>query len=161
MPICIRMKSGITWVSVEDAPLADSRWRVTPNGYAIRSRRVNGRRVTEYLHRVVAKRAGLLVDSLDVDHIDGDRLNNTRVNLRTASRAQNQHNRRTKRTGASQFKGVSRIKDKWRATIVIDGKQLYLGLFDQETDAARTYAKAAAEAFGAYAAPVVRKKSET
>lgn len=125
--IHIRMKRGVTVVSDEDSPLAESPWHVSANGYAAR----NTRRSKEYLHRAVAQRAGLAVGGAQVDHVDGDRLNNTRPNLRVVGPAQNQHNRRNKRTGSSQFKGVSWSKSqrKWRATIVVAGKQVWLGDF--------------------------------
>ena len=91
-------------------------------------------------------------DKMDVDHIDGDGLNNSRANLRPASRAENLWNARKTR-GKSRFKGVhfhSQNK-KWRATIMANGKKHELGCHGTEEDAALAYNKAAAELFGNFA----------
>ena len=91
-----------------------------------------------------------------VDHIDGDGLNNQRVNLRVCTIAQNGMNRRKQRTRAktaSCFKGVSwdQTNEKWRARIVLKGKQKSLGYFCSESEAARAYDAAAVLHFGAFA----------
>ena len=69
-----------------------------------------------------------------VDHIDGDRLNNTRANLRAVSPQVNQLNRhRLNRNNASGVRGVSRTsastKNPWRAQITVNRQNIYLGLF--------------------------------
>lgn len=85
-------------------------------------------------------------DGKDVDHINRDKLDNRRVNLRIVSRSINQRNRM--RSGSSRFPGVSWYKSskKWKATIVIPsisgrgrGRSQYLGKFTNEKDAARAY----------------------
>ena len=89
-----------------------------------------------------------------VDHIDGDGLNNQRSNLRVCSNAENQRNRgkpKTRARIASRFKGVSWHNGKWRAKIVLGGKQRHLGYFAEERDAARAYDKAAEEHHGEFA----------
>jgi hypothetical protein len=89
----------------------------------------------------------------EVDHINGDGLNNTRANLRLASHTQNQHNKRVMRRNRSGYKGVYLFSKtaKWGATIKIDGKSTHLGTFDRPEDAARAYDKAAREHFGEFA----------
>lgn len=102
------------------------------------------------MHRAILK-AG---PSEAVDHKNGDGLDNRRVNLRLCTLSQNQRNRR-KITGSSQYKGVcwNRNCKKWQAQIKIaSGKSMYLGIFENELDAARAYDSAALEHFGEFAA---------
>lgn len=90
---------------------------------------------------------------LQVDHINGDGLDNRRANLRWVTPAQNQMNRRAAH-GSSQYRGVywRANRGRWVATLRMDGKGVYLGSFVDETEAARAWDKAAAEAYGEYAA---------
>jgi len=94
----------------------------------------------------------------EIDHWDGDGLNCQRWNLRPATRSQNNANaRKRSHVGAqpptSCWKGVSWRGDrgKWRAYLVVGGRQQSLGQFTSEIDAARAYDAAAREAFGAFA----------
>ena len=88
----------------------------------------------------------------EIDHIDGDRANNRILNLRAATRSENQHNKRIYRNNTSQFKGVSWMARErlWRARIGIDGKRKRLGDFPTIEEAAEAYAKASAELHGAF-----------
>jgi hypothetical protein len=82
-----------------------------------------------------------------IDHIDGDKLNNTFTNLRTATLGQNQHNQGRRKNNTSGYKGVSWKKKsgKWQATIVLHNKQHHLGYFDTPEEAYSAYCKAADE----------------
>lgn len=82
----------------------------------------------------------------EVDHEDTDRLNNRWINLREATRAQNQHNKRIYRNNASGVKGVTwhRRDQKWVAEIGLDNRSHHLGYFDSKEEAAAAYAKASA-----------------
>lgn len=86
------------------------------------------------------------------DHIDGDGLNNQRVNLRVCTTSQNQQNRINQK-GISQFKGVSwhKLTGKWQVRICLNGKFLHIGLFNSEIDAAKAYDSAALKYFGEFA----------
>ncbi len=101
------------------------------------------------MHRQLVEAVGL-----DVDHIDGDGLNNSRSNLRAATRAQNLWNQ-PKSRGKSRFKGVHwhAQNKKWRARIMKLGKQIDLGCFASEEDAAKAYDRAARSLFGDFARP--------
>lgn len=88
----------------------------------------------------------------EVDHINGDKLDNRRENLRVVTKSQNQWNRK-KQKGSSQYKGVYWNKrcNKWFAQIQYKGKFHYLGLHEDEKDAALAYQEAAHRLFKEYA----------
>src|SRR2546425_1516194 len=91
--------------------------------------------------------------AVQVDHEDRDGLNNRRYNLRVATHDDNQRNRscqkRNNRT--SQYKGVCLEKGKWRVRIRVNGKNIEIGRFDSELQAALAYDKAAREHYGEFA----------
>ena len=89
----------------------------------------------------------------EIDHIDGDKLNNQRSNLRFCSHQDNLRNQAPHRVPTkSRFKGVSKVYRKWVAYINPGkGKTLYLGLFDCENCAAAAYNNAAKAYFGEFA----------
>lgn len=91
-----------------------------------------------------------------VDHINGDGLDNQRHNLRAATARQNRQAFKKKVRGASsEFRGVSwNVKSKkWRAGIKINGMSKHLGFFATERDAALAYDTGAREYFKEFAAP--------
>lgn len=90
-----------------------------------------------------------------IDHINGDRLDNRWINLREASQIQNSANMRTRDSNLIGIKGVSLYRgirgDKYRAHIFIRGKTIYLGSFDSAHEAATVYVRAAEAEWGQYA----------
>jgi hypothetical protein len=92
----------------------------------------------------------------DVDHKNGDGLDNRRENLRTATAAQNTYNARKRTLGTSKYKGVNkddggRCGMIWRSRIRVDRKLIHLGRFGTEEEAARAYDEAARQRFGKFA----------
>jgi len=92
-------------------------------------------------------------EGMIVDHIDRNRLNDCRANLRNCTWKENMRNTPSSRNATSRFKGVHFVKKigKWVATIRCDGKTTYLGAFDDEIEAARAYDRKARELFGEFA----------
>jgi hypothetical protein len=88
--------------------------------------------------------------SYQVDHIDGNGLNNCRCNLRVCTAAQNQANRKPL-GGSSRFVGVCRRGDRWEAWIKHRGKWLTLGRYDDEVEAAKARDRKAYELHGEHA----------
>ena len=86
----------------------------------------------------------------EVDHINGDKVDNRWCNLRPATRSQNSANRPTKnRLG---MKGVKARKNgRFEADIRVKGRKVYLGTFDTIAEAAAAYEKAANDVFGDFA----------
>lgn len=89
----------------------------------------------------------------DIDHVNGDRADNRLANLREATRLQNAANARRPCTNTSGYKGVhwATHRRKWRASIGVNYRKLYLGYFATPQDAHAAYIAAAAKYFGSYA----------
>ena len=85
-------------------------------------------------------------EHLEVDHIDGNRLNNQRNNLRICNSGENKRNRGYRKDNKSGFKGVSwhKQRKKWIARIKVpNGKYKHLGLFQDKLSAAKAYNESA------------------
>lgn len=119
-----------------DRDLLPMRWRtLLPSGkpYA-----VTGSKSMVYLHREIAKRMGLQISGRPVDHINGDGLDNRRINLRSATPAENVRNLGgPNANNTSGLLGVSFMQDraKWRAQIKVDRKTINLGDFPTKEEA--------------------------
>jgi len=120
--------------------------------YATRNQRINGKRKTILMHRVILN---LYYSINQGDHIDRDTLNNQRANLRSANNRENCFNRAGKKNTTSKYKGVYKYTRgnciRWCASINYGGKCLFHGYFKNEDEAALAYNKKAAEMFGEFA----------
>jgi hypothetical protein len=99
-----------------------------------------------YLHRV----ASGAPESMQVDHINHDKLDNRRENLRVCTNSQNQMNLQKRPGTLSEFKGVTyeRLRRKWKARIKAGGRGIHLGYYRTQEEAATAYNAAATKAFG-------------
>lgn len=147
----IRLKHGqVALVDDDDYDwLNQWSWYLSSNGYARRTLpRPRRTATTIAMHRQILNAAPGTI----VDHIDGNRLNNQRKNLRIVLPWQNRTNSRP-RAKSSRFKGVhwdSKGKE-WRASISVNRKMFQIGRFVREADAARAYDAAARVHFGEFA----------
>jgi hypothetical protein len=101
------------------------------------------------MHRVILEAA----PGQCCDHINHDGLDNRRSNLRLCTPAQNVYNSRPKRNCVSQYKGVRWCveRKKWLAKIYLNEKEIFIGYFDYELDAAIAYDDWAIKLFGEFA----------
>lgn len=147
----IRLVNSDMIVLVDDEDydsLIDYRWRLHENGtYAVRNSIADGHQKKIYMHRDIM---GISFDkNRYIDHIDGNKLNNQKSNLRFCTRSENNKNVKieTNRTmnSSSKYKGVGWYKkyQKWNAKIRSNNIWYNLGYFNDEVEAAKTYDKAA------------------
>ena len=102
------------------------------------------------LHRLIL----CTPNGMQTDHINFDKLDNRRANLRICTNSQNMaHRKKMAKNTSSKYRGVSwhKCSKKWIATVRINKKSIHLGVFLDEKDAALAYDKRAAELFGEFA----------
>ena len=129
------------------------KWFENADGYAARHQWVPTARANRvvWLHHLVLDTS----DGMLVDHVNGDRLDNRRQNLRLGSRAQNARNKAKPSNNTTGFKGVHldkrRKRNRWHAQINCDGKAYHLGNYPTAEEAARAYDGAALALHGEFA----------
>ena len=118
-------------------------WRAAVSGeniYAVRWDASTGKRVLQLMHRIVLSAP----PGIQVDHINGNGLDNRIKNLRLATNQQNSQNQRITKRNSSGYKGVSwcAATKKWKAMIWVDKSPMYLGVYSNIEKAAEVYAEA-------------------
>jgi hypothetical protein len=138
----LKLRDGnVVLVDDEDLEfLSKFSWKVDKNGY---------------VSAVVGMHKLLNNGATQTDHKNHNKLDNRKENLRACTASQNHLNRTklTSRKTTSRFKGVSWKKRdrRWRALIKVGGKEIHLGYFENELDAARAYNEAALKYAGEFA----------
>lgn len=160
IPLSGRLGSG-TCALVDDeyhVMLSQFRWRWT-SGYAVSgyyegSSHKTRKWISAPMHRVVMNAEHGQI----IDHVNGNRLDNRKCNLRLVTNQENLRNMRVdaRKTSlsTSRFKGVARrarFSPSWAAKIMVDYKFLSLGSFKCELAAALAYNTAALRIFGSHA----------
>ena len=112
--------------------------QVGTTGYYQVSLHKNGKSKNNKIHKLVANAfINNLSNKRNIDHMDNERLNNHVSNLRWCTSQENARNTKLSNKSTSGVKGICfhKQQSKWRAHIVINGKQIHLGLFDTLDDA--------------------------
>jgi hypothetical protein len=126
------------------------KWHKSSRGYAQRADYSNSPKIKMIMmHRFLMNEP---ID-LQVDHINGNKLDNRKFNLRVSTKAQNMRNRNRQSNNTSGLKGVCfHIRSKkWMAQIKVSGKKIYIGLFDTKEEAYDAYCGKAKELHGEFA----------
>lgn len=120
------------------------------NGYVSRTIYIDGNPYQQRLHRQLLKLEPY--NLLTGDHINGDKLDNRRSNLRVCTQGQNNRNSVARATNKSGFKGVSWKKSakKWCAQIMAD-RVIHIGVFKDKEYAAYLYDQYALQLHGDFA----------
>lgn len=146
-------------ILVDDADydmLSKYSWSLNQKGYPICKIWINGTRTTKSVSRLLINPP----KDKQVDHINGDKLDNRRDNLRMCSPQENCFNRKRRKGSYSIYKGVSTFfytktngdtSIYYKAIIQVNRKPLYLGMFKTQSSAAMAYNNAAKTHFGKFA----------
>jgi hypothetical protein len=119
------------------------KWRIHSDGYAITSQlgQPQTKRTNIYMHRLIIKPG----KGLQADHINGNRLDNRRCNLRVATSSQNNSNNSRRRIGLTGYRGVSwcRHREKYVARVQHKNKEFFLGSYSDPKSAHAAYVRMA------------------
>ncbi len=142
-------EQDFTTVDNEDFEyLSQFRWR-NIFGYAVKSKTKSMPGIR--MHRILVKCPNGKV----VDHINGDRLDNRKSNLRIGTQSQNSMNKQAPKNNTSGYKGVTKkvIRGKvvYDSQIQIEGKRFYIGRYSSAEVAGASYNKIAKEVYGEFA----------
>lgn len=123
------------------------KWHIQKGGAVCYAARLDENRKRIFMHaQIIGKQPVGLV----IDHANGNGLDNRRENLRAATKSQNAANSK-KRSLLSKYKGVCKNGPGWQATICHKGKNIYLGTYKTQEQAAIAYDLFAYMAHGEFA----------
>lgn len=152
----LNVKNSIVLLDDEDYDLviAQGAWHINNKGYVHRFTShgyINGRQQTKVmlLHRLIMNAP----KDTEIDHKDGNPLNNQKSNLRISTHHQNMMNRKKQKNNKSGYIGVRWIESrkKWKAAIVLNKKENHIGYFVDLQEAVRARDAKAIELHGEFA----------
>lgn len=141
-----------TVIDVADLPLViRHNWCANVRECGVYAVRVVRKVGAIYVHRVLLNAP----NGIGVDHINGNSLDNRRSNLRLATTQQNGCNRAMSRNNTSGYKGVTLCTGKWspgkwKSTIKVNMKEIYLGVFRTKQEAHEAYQAASVKYHGEF-----------
>jgi hypothetical protein len=147
--VCIPLtRSRHTLIDAEDFDrIAVYLWHTSGTGYA----KTDIRNAITNTHFLMHREVMRCPDDRVIDHIDGNKLDNRKGNLRICTGAENARSRRKSWKSSSQYKGVKKHQDRWRAYISVNNVDKHIGLYRDEAEAAHAYNRAAMEHYGEFA----------
>ena len=134
----ITLKSGHkVLIDDEDENLLKQYHWCVHHGYAVANGVRNGKRYSIYMHRLIMNTP----EGMEVDHKNGNRLDNRKSNMRNCTTKENCYNRGKNRNNKTGFKCVFRTEDskKFKARVKFNGKNINLGNYDTASEAAKAY----------------------
>ncbi len=134
----IQFNNGLTVIDREDLPLFAkySYYIATRNNKSYLIRNLPDKTRTIPFHLDLMGKS----ESLEIDHLNGNSLDNRKANLRFVTHKENQNNMNKKRNATSKYYGVSFCARKgWQVGIHYNGKRKNLGRFENEKEAALAY----------------------
>ena len=131
--------------------LSKYNWGLGPRKYIQRTKTENGKQTSVVIHREIM--GCIKGDGKTVDHVNRNRLDNRRVNLRLVNRQQSATNCSMGKNNTSGYKGVSFLKSEniWQSRVMFNYKSHFLGNFKTAQEAGRAYDKKTLELNGVYA----------
>lgn len=126
--------------------LSAHKWNSHSGGYAVRQEGnyYKGTRKIIYMHQEV-------MGQKFIDHINHDKLDNQKKNLRVASKAQNTANIGLISTNTTGYRGVSKHRNSFHAYIAINKKRINIGYFKTALEAAKARDVMAKKLYGEFA----------
>jgi hypothetical protein len=131
--------------------LSKFKWHIDNAGYAKRwvyQKTVNGKRLSmcELMHRAIMSAP----IGMDIDHVNGNRLDNRRSNLRICSRPQNSMNRGSNKNNTTGYKCVWPARGRFKTCVTVNKRRIYLGSFGTAAEAHAAYESAAKQQHGSF-----------